>query len=317
MESALIALGGNAIRKAGEKGNFDMQLENTNGAAVVIAELAERGYKLAVTHGNGPQVGDILLQNEIASQTIPPLPLDACVAESQGLIGYMLVDSIDNEFRRRGIEAQALCMLTRTIVREEDSAFRNPSKPVGEYYTEERSMRLKKELGWHMVFDQARGGYRRVVPSPEPAGIVEGELLKTLFRTQANRQNILIVSGGGGIPVVKKGDGYRGVEAVIDKDLAAQVVATLLGVDHLFILTDVDAVYLDFGTERQRKLIHGGTAEMRKLINAGQFGAGSMLPKVEAAVRFVESGGKSSIITSQEKLFDALDGRDGTTITTD
>ncbi len=315
MKTVLVALGGNAIRKAGEKGEFEVQLANTADAAATIAGLVERGYNVVVTHGNGPQVGDILLQNEIASGSVPPSPLDVLVAESQGLIGYMLVESMDNEFRRRRTGMQTLCVLTRSIVRQDDPAFENPSKPVGDYYTEEESSRLKKEKGWKMVLDSARGGYRRVVPSPHPVSIVEGDLLKTFFQSRENSREILVVSGGGGIPVVDEGGYYRGVEAVIDKDLAAQVVATSLGVENLFILTDVDSVYLDFGTERQRPVRRATAAEMRRHMVEGQFGEGSMLPKVEAAVRFVESGGKCAVITSQEKLFDALEGREGTTVT--
>lgn len=250
----------------------------------MIVDLVEEGYHIVVTHGNGPQVGDILLQNDVAAKSVPPSPLDACVAESQGLIGYMLIQGMDNEFRKRGIDMQTLCVLTRTVVREDDPAFGHPSKPIGDYYTEEQSRQLRREKGWEMVSDEARGGYRRIVPSPEPVGIMEEELLKTFFRSRDNSREILVLSGGGGIPVVRKGGGYRGVEAVIDKDLAAQVVATSLGVDHLFILTDVDAVYLDFGTESQRRLGRATTGEMRKLIWEREFGKGSMLPKVEAAV---------------------------------
>ncbi len=314
MKTALVALGGNAILKAGQRGEFELQIENTREAAKIIADLVEKGYHLVVTHGNGPQVGDILLQNETAVKAVPPSPLDACVAESQGLIGYMLIQSMDNEFRRRNIGMQALCVLTRTIVSADDPAFENPSKPVGGYYSGEESRKLKKEKKWKMVQDSARGGYRRVVPSPVPVAIAEGELLKTFFHSSENRREILIVSGGGGIPVIRKGKGYRGVEAVIDKDLAAQVVATSLGVDELFILTDVDSVFLDFGTEKQHPLRSATVDEMKRHISEGQFGRGSMLPKAEAAVKFVQMGGKRAVITSQEKMFDALDGKDGTTI---
>lgn len=314
MKTALIAFGGNAIRKAGESGKFDVQLANTRIASSVIADLVQKDYHIVVTHGNGPQVGDILLQNEIAVKSVPSMPLDACVSESQGLIGYMLIQSMDNEFRKRGMDVQALCVLTRTIVGKDDPAFENPSKPVGEYYSKRECDRLTKERGWKMMFDSARGGYRRVVPSPEPVAIAEADLLRSFFRNRQNNSEILVVSGGGGIPVVRNGSGYRGVEAVIDKDLAAQVVATALGVEQLFILTDVDSVFINFATRKQKALRRATVAEIRKHMEDGQFGEGSMLPKVDAAIRFIESGGERVIITSQRKLFDAIAGRRGTTI---
>lgn len=314
MKTALIAFGGNAIRKASESGGFDVQLANTRRASSVIADLVQKDYHIVVTHGNGPQVGDILLQNEIAAKSVASMPLDACVSESQGLIGYMLIQSMDNEFRKRGMDVQALCVLTRSIVGKDDPAFDNPSKPVGDYYSKQESERLTKLRGWKMVFDSARGGYRRVVPSPEPVAIAEADLLKSFFRNRQNNSEILVVSGGGGIPVVRNGRGYMGVEAVIDKDLAAQVVATALGVEELFILTDVDSVFVNFGTRKQKALRKATVSQMRKHMDEGQFAEGSMLPKVDAAIRFIEAGGERAIITSQGKLFDAIAGKRGTTI---
>lgn len=314
MKTALIAFGGNAIRKASESGGFDVQLANTRRASSVIADLVQKDYHIVVTHGNGPQVGDILLQNEIAAKSVASMPLDACVSESQGLIGYMLIQSMDNEFRKRGMDVQALCVLTRSIVGKDDPAFDNPSKPVGDYYSKQESERLTRLRGWKMVFDSARGGYRRVVPSPEPVAIAEADLLKSFFRNRQNNSEILVVSGGGGIPVVRNGRGYMGVEAVIDKDLAAQVVATALGVEELFILTDVDSVFVNFGTRKQKALRKATVSQMRKHMDEGQFAEGSMLPKVDAAIRFIEAGGERAIITSQGKLFDAIAGKRGTTI---
>ncbi len=315
LKTALIALGGNAIRRAGEKGEFSVQIANTAKAASVIADLVSRGYHLIITHGNGPQVGDILLQNELSSKSVPPAPLDACGAESQGLIGYMLTQSLNNEFIRRGMDQRAICILTQTIVREDDPAFHNPTKPVGSYYNDQDGRKLQQERGWTMVKDVARGGFRRVVPSPEPVETVEGRMLKSFFDDSKNGSNVLVVSGGGGIPVVETEDGFRGVEAVIDKDLAAQVVASYLGVDQMLIITDVDAVFLNFGTEKQRELRKCNVLEAQNFMLNGEFGKGSMLPKVVAATRFVGSGGKSAIITSDLKILDALNGKAGTTIT--
>lgn len=314
MKTALVALGGNAILRAGERDEYAVQLKNTRAASAVIADLVRAHYHLVVTHGNGPQVGNLLLQNELAAGGVPPSPLDALVAESQGLIGYMLLQGLDEEFRRKRLGMQSICVLTRTLVHANDPAFRSPSKPVGSYYTREESLKLRREKHWRMMLDTARGGYRRIVPSPEPYAVVEGSLLKSFFHSKENRKELLIISGGGGVPVVRRGRGFRGVEAVIDKDLAAQVVATSLGLDHLFILTDVDAVYLDFGTDRQRPLRRATAEEMRRHMEDGQFGKGSMLPKVEAAVKFVEAGGRSAIITSQEEIFSAISGRQGTTV---
>lgn len=311
MKSALVALGGNAIRRAGESGEFATQMRNIGITSSVIADLVQQGYRIAVTHGNGPQIGELLMQNEIASGSIPPLPVDACVAETQGLIGFMLVQGLQNEFAGRGMEMGAVCIITRAVVGEDDDAFSHPSKPVGDYYPAPESERLASGKGWKMVLDGARGGYRRVLPSPEPLAIVEGDVIGRLFRDGGE---ILVISGGGGIPVVRRGGGYEGVEAVIDKDLAAQVVASQLGVDHLFMLTDVDAAYTSFGEKGQRALRRESAASMRRLMEKGEFGSGSMLPKVEAAARFVECGGKSAVITTQEKLTGAISGAEGTTV---
>jgi carbamate kinase len=276
-----------------------------------IAPLLRREYSVILTHGNGPQVGEILLQNEIASTQIEPSPLDVCVAESQGLIGHPLLAGLERGLKAGHVERSMLYILTRTVVDERDSAFSNPQKPIGPLYTEEQAAFLEKSRGWRLVYDE-RGGFRRVVPSPEPLEVVEADIIAGLFRTV--KDLILIAGGGGGIPVVRSETGYRGVEAVIDKDLTSELIASKARVDDFIIITDVDGVYRNFAQEGQERIATASAGELRKLLEAGEFGAGSMLPKVLAAVRFVEKGGRRAIITNAENLLDAVEGNAGTII---
>lgn len=309
-EKVLVALGGNAILKHKERGTAEEQLENIRTTCREMVELIREGYRIAITHGNGPQVGDILLKNELSKDTLPPMPLDVCGAESQGMIGYMIQQSMDVELRAAGMNIPTQTILTQTIVDEDDPAFRKPTKPIGPFYTALEASRLREEKGWTIVMDSGRG-YRRVVPSPNPVSMVESESIKDLFE----HGFVVIASGGGGVPVVRDRTGrLRGVDAVIDKDHSAAVFAKLVEAETLMILTDVDHASLNFGRPDQKDLGRITVTEAKEYIAQGHFAPGSMRPKVESAVRFVESGGKRAIITSIEKWRAALKGEAGTQI---
>ncbi|MFA6119668.1 MAG: carbamate kinase [Parachlamydiales bacterium] len=310
-EKVLIALGGNALLQAKEKGTAEDQLIHVEETARHFLDIIKAGYLISVTHGNGPQVGAILLQNELSSKTIPSMPLDICGAESQGFIGYMIQRLTYNEITKQSDDIKVATILTQVLVDKNDDAFKHPSKPVGPYYSKEESEKLKKEKNWTMI-EQLGKGYRRCVPSPEPKEIVEAYCIKQLF----DHKVIVISCGGGGIPVIRKADGtLEGVEAVIDKDKTASVLAHSIGADILMILTDVEKAYINFHKPDQKALDKITVKEARKYLEQGQFGTGSMGPKVEAACRFVEAGGKRSIITSLEKAIEALNGKTGTIIT--
>jgi carbamate kinase len=264
--------------------------------------------QIAITHGNGPQVGDILLKEECAKDMLPYMPLDVCVAESQGMIGYMIQLSLRNELKKVGLDLQVATILTETIVDVNDSAFKNPTKPIGPFYTAREGAQQRKDKGWHLVNDSGRG-FRRTVPSPIPLSIVQGEVVHELM----DKGVIVIAAGGGGIPVTS-GAPSEGVEAVIDKDLSAAVLANVIKAEVLLILTDVEKVFLNYGKPNQHSLSKLTVKTCRKYLEQGQFPSGSMGPKIESAVRFLESGGKRAIITSLEKAEDALAGKAGTTI---
>jgi len=304
----LVALGGNAILQREGKGTAEEQFENVRKACRHLVGIIRQGHGMVITHGNGPQVGDILLKDELAKDTLPPMPLDVCGAESQGMIGYMIQQSLRNELRRVGLDLQVTTVLTETVVDANDSAFKNPTKPIGPFYSASEAAQLKEKRGWYLINDSGRG-YRRAVPSPLPLSIVQGEMIRELMDIGA----IVIAAGGGGIPVTSRGDS-RGVEAVIDKDLAAAVLAKVVEAEVLMILTDVPHVYLDYNKPGQRAVEKLTVKECKRLLEEGQFPAGSMGPKIESAVTFLESGGESVIITSLEMAEDALAGRAGTRI---
>jgi len=308
-ELVVIALGGNAILQPGQRGTAEEQLENVRATCRQIVTLLEEGYRVVLTHGNGPQVGNIIIQNQ-ATDEVPAMPMDVCGAESQGMIGYMIQQSLRNELVRRGLTGWPVAtIVTQVLVSADDPAFRKPTKPVGPFYDEEYA-RKKMAEGETWVEDAGRG-WRRVVPSPDPKEIVELDVIRQLVRDRA----IVICSGGGGIPVVREQDGtLRGVEAVIDKDLAGQRLATGLGADVFMILTDVPQVALDWGKPTQRWVSRLTVAEARALQKEGHFKPGSMGPKVEACCRFVEAGGRRAIIGSLTQALDALSGRAGTSI---
>lgn len=309
----LVALGGNAILRHKEKGTAEEQFENVRRTCEHLVGLIKDGYRIAITHGNGPQVGDILLKNERSKDVLPPMPLDVCGAQSQGMIGYMLQQSMRNEMRKAGIDFPVVSLVTQTIVDENDVAFKNPTKPIGSFYTASEAERLKREEGWTMVEDSGRG-YRRVVPSPQPKDIVEKDTIKTLFESGA----IVIAVGGGGVPVIVRKDGnLEGVVAVIDKDLGAQIFASDIGAEVLLMLTDVEKVSLNYGKPNQTGLDDMTISEARRYLHEGHFAPGSMAPKVEAAVKFLEAGGRKAVISSLEKGRKALTGKAGTTIRSD
>jgi len=306
----LITLGGNAILPARGTGTFEEQCAITRLTMQPIGELVREGIEVVLSHGNGPIVGNILIRNEAAREQIPPMPLDVCGADSQGGIGYMMQQSLQNEFRRVGVDRTVATVVTQIVVDERDPAFRRPTKPIGPFYSQERARLLAKEKGWTIVEDAGRG-YRRVVPSPRPLEVIEIAAIRGLVEDGT----IVIAGGGGGIPVSRQWDGsLHGVEAVIDKDLASSLLARLLGCDTLVIVTGVDRVAVHFGKPEQRDLDATTVDELEKYQAEGHFPAGNMGPKVQAAIEFIRGGGQEVIITSPEKARSALAGTTGTRV---
>ncbi len=312
-KSLLITLGGNAILPARGTGTFDEQSAITRLTMQPIAQLIREGVQVAMSHGNGPIVGNILIRNEAARDQIPPMPLDVCGADSQGGIGYMMQQSLQNELLKIGEDRTVVTLVTQVAVDERDPAFRRPTKPIGPFYTQERARLLSKEKGWTVVEDAGRG-WRRVVASPRPLEVVEIAAIRRLIADGA----VVIAAGGGGIPVAKQWDGsYHGVEAVIDKDLASSLLARLLGCEMLCIITGVDRVALHYGKPEQKELESATADELSRYAAEGHFPAGSMGPKIQAAIEFVRGGGREVVITSPEKLREALEGESGTRIRRD
>jgi carbamate kinase len=272
--------------------------------------MIEQGWDVVITHGNGPQVGFILLRSELASHVLHTVPLDSCGADTQGAIGYMIQQSLYNEFKKRGMKKQAATVVTQVVVGKDDPAFQNPSKPIGPFYEEEEAKELAAERGW-VVKDDAGRGWRRVVPSPIPLEIVEKDAIKTLL----DAGFVVIGVGGGGIPVVREEDGsLRGVEAVIDKDYASGLLASSIRADLFLISTAVDKVALNYGKPGQKWLDKMTLAEAKQYLAEGHFAPGSMGPKIRAIIKFLEEGGKEALITSPENIERALMGETGTRI---
>ena len=309
MKTILIAVGGNSLIRAGEKGTIAEQLANVQRTAAAIVELLRDDFRLVITHGNGPQVGAALLRSERAADQLPGQPLDVCDACTQGEIGYLLQQSLENELTRARLYVPVVSVLTQVVVSEDDPAMQQPSKPIGPFYSQEQADQRRRQLGWEIVEDAARG-FRRVVPSPEPIEIVELEAIRDLVHDGA----LVIAAGGGGIPVVRRQGILRGIEAVIDKDRASALLALRLGVDLFAILTDEDFVYLDYKRLTQRPLTRVTAAELEAFYQAGHFPPGNMGPKVESVLRFLHGGGIEAVITSQEHLREAVAGRAGTRI---
>ena len=308
-KTIVIALGGNAILQPGQNGTVDEQMENVDSTAEQVAELIAQGHRVVITHGNGPQVGALLIQQEAGRDRVPPMPLDVCGAESQGQIGYMLQQSIGKMLARRSIPRPVATVITQMVVDPNDPAFANPTKPVGPFYSAYYAEQRMKETGEKWIEDAGRG-WRRVVPSPDPIRIVEQDAILSLVRTGA----IVIANGGGGIPVIEKGGLYKGVEAVIDKDLGGECLARDVGADVLLILTDVAHVALHYKTPHQVDLHTVQLDDLIRYQQEGHFNAGSMGPKVEACRRFVERGGEAAIIAQLDKAVEAIHGNAGTRI---
>jgi carbamate kinase len=271
-----------------------------------IAELAAQGWRMIITHGNGPQVGAALLRSELAADRTYPLPLELCVASTQGEMGFLLVQALEQAFAERGVRSEIVTVFTRVLVSPDDEAFGAPTKPIGPFYSSERAVKLRRS-GWALV-EQPPRGYRRVVPSPEPLAIPEEGLVRRLLESGAT----VVALGGGGVPVVRAGGSLVGVEAVVDKDLSSALLAVALDVGLFLILTDVDGVYLDYGTPRAERLARVTPAELRAHAARGHFAPGSMGPKAEAVLRYVEAGGAHAIVTLPDRIEDAILDGEGT-----
>lgn len=306
----VIALGGNAIQQ-GKDATAEAQIQAVEATAESLAELIAEGVEVIITHGNGPQVGNLMLQQAASdSPATPAMPLDVCGAMTQGMIGYWFENALTKALRARGLEQHVAALVTRSIVDPNDSAFHHPTKPIGPFYTKEEALHLERTTGYVFKEDAGRG-YRRVVPSPLPVKIAEPAVIRTLVEAG----HIVVASGGGGIPVMETADGYVGIEAVIDKDFAAAKLADLVNADVLLILTAVEHVYVNFGKPDEMALQETSKEQMENYIAEGQFAPGSMLPKVRAALQFAESGtNRVAIITSIDQAVAAIDGEAGTRV---
>ncbi|HYB80018.1 MAG TPA: carbamate kinase [Thermoplasmata archaeon] len=315
MAGILVALGGNALHRAGGLGSWEEARSQMRQAVTVLAEVAAAGDALVLSHGNGPQVGALLRQNELGAREIPPRPMDVLGAETQGQIGYLLQTELTPALARRGVRRSVLTVISRTEVSSDDPAFAHPSKPVGRYYPEDEARLLRKQYGWAMQYDGARGGWRRIVPSPRPIRWLEGAAVRSLLESNVGSSWIPVVAGGGGIPVVRRSDGsYEGVEAVIDKDLAASLVARELALHTLAVITDVPGAAVSFGKRGERWLTEVSRQELAEFLRRGEFGSGSMAPKIEAGLEFLEGGGRRFIVTDIPSLARALRGEAGTRV---
>lgn len=310
-KTAVIAIGGNALIKGKQHQTVPDQFATADETCAHIADIVQQGWRVVITHGNGPQVGFILLRSELASHVLHTVPLDSCGADTQGALGYMIQQLLGNRFRKAGVDVPVTTVVTQVIVERDDPAFQNPTKPIGPFYDEEKARVQEREQGWAIVEDSGRG-WRRVVPSPIPREIVELRAIKALLQGGF----VVIGVGGGGIPVVRDGNGdLHGVEAVIDKDYASSLLASDIDADLFLISTAVDKVYLNYGQPDQVPLDHMTVDEAKRYLEEGHFPLGSMGPKIEAVIQFLEGGGKEALITSPENLARALREESGTRIT--
>ncbi len=307
----VVALGGNAILQHDEKGTFGQQYKNVKETSARLADVIEAGKRIVLTHGNGPQIGATLIRHEMAREAVPPLPLDACGAETQGLLGYMIQQTLEDELYRRSVKKPVVTIVTQVLVDRNDPAFGRPTKPIGPFYTREQAEELKRARKDLTIVEEKGKGYRRAVASPDPKLIVEGDAIRTLVQ---HNGAVVIACGGGGIPVVNEGAGLVGVEAVIDKDLAAERLASVVDAERFVILTDVKGVYVNFGRPDQKLLDEVTVAQLEEYLREGQFAKGSMEPKVRSVIRFLKNGGKYAVIAHLRDIHLALDGQAGTRV---
>jgi carbamate kinase len=308
----LLAIGGNSLIRAGEKGTIAEQMANARRTAAQIAGLCRAGHQIVLTHGNGPQVGAELLRSERGASQVPGHSLDVCDASTQGEIGYILQQALDGELEAAGVHKPVVTLVTQVVVSADDPAMKHPNKPVGPFYSRADAEERRRQFGWQIVEDAARG-YRRVVPSPEPLEIVEESVIRDL----AEHGVLVIACGGGGIPVVWRNGKLEGVEAVIDKDRASALLASSLEMDLFVISTDTDFIYLDYKKPTQRPIYAIEAANLEAYSQQGQFPAGSMGPKVESVLRFLHRGGQEAIVTSCEHLRRSVEGAAGTHVFAD
>jgi carbamate kinase len=305
---AIVAMGGHAFMLHGQKGTIDEHQLNAEQISEQLLHLIDRNYNLVITHGNGPQVGNLLLMTELTSDQIPPFPLDVLVAQTEGSLGYIMQQALLNQLAKSKRDQRVVTVVSQVLVKADDPAFLKPTKPIGPFLTKEDAERRKKQLGWNIIDDSGRG-WRRVVPSPIPQAVVQQRVVSDAVLAG----HIVIACGGGGVPVIQKQDGsYEGVEAVIDKDHTSAVLGIQIKADLLVILTEVPNVYLYFGTPDQRALGAITVREIETYMREGHFAEGSMGPKVSAILSFITHGGKRGLITSPQKLSEALEGRAGT-----
>jgi len=307
---AVVAVGGNALIKDKSRQSVQDQYDCAKDTMSHIVDMIEKGWDVVVSHGNGPQVGFILLRSEIARDQLHEIPLDYCGADTQGAIGYMFQNALHNEFKRRGMKKDAATVVTQTIVNKDDPAFKNPTKPIGSFMDEAEAKKRTETEGWSVVEDAGRG-WRRVVPSPLPERIVEASAIENLVKAGIT----VVAVGGGGIPVVEDENGkIKGVEAVIDKDFSSAILATMIDADLFVISTAVEKVALNFNKPNQTFVDEMTVAEAKQYIEEGHFAPGSMLPKIQAIIKYLENGGKKALITDPDNIGKALDGKTGTWI---
>ncbi len=310
LKTAVVAFGGNALM--GEDGNstYAEQIIKTDIMCNKLLFLFDMGYRILITHGNGPQVGNFLMQQECLAENVPPMPLEACNAMTQGQIGYMIGHRLRNTFTKKNIKKPIIVFITQVVVSEDDPAFNNPTKFIGPFFNKEQSEKLSRDEGWLMREDSGRG-YRRIVASPKPIDIIEKEEIAEM----AHKDFVVIACGGGGIPVIRDEKGcLKGVPAVIDKDFAAEKIGTFIGAELLLLITPVDRVAINFGTPEQKNLSKITLEEAERYFSEGHFAPGSMGPKIQAAIQFLRSGGKKAIITSLDCIESAIKGEAGTEI---
>lgn len=307
----IVSIGGNTLIRKGEKGTIEEQFEHTEKCMAYIAKMASQGKRIVITHGNGPIVGNIVIRNEAAKDIIPPMPLYICNADSEGGIGFMLQQALYNQLEKLNTHRDVATIVTQVVVDKNDPAFSKPTKPIGPFYTKEEAERIKQQKGWTIHEDSNRG-YRRVVPSPKPLKVIEADIIKRLAMDGV----IVIAAGGGGVPVVETNESkLQGIDAVIDKDLTTAVLANAIGAETFIDLTQTDSVYINYGKQNQKPLNRPPLSEVKKYLTRGEFPPGSMGPKIEAAIEFLETGGKEVIITTPELVEAAMKGKAGTRIT--